>query len=416
MDDNGKERIAVVGAGIVGVAAAIWLQRAGVDVVLIDRKPPGEGASFGNAGVLAACSVTPVTGPGLAMKAPRYALDPDFPLFVVWRKLPSVAPWLVRYLLNANDKDTRRIARGLAGIVSDTVDQHMDLAGNTAAAKWLRDASYVFAYNSRDDFEKEGYVWSLRRQAGFSPEVIEGAAVHEMIPEISSGVKLLAVMHDHGFVLDPGSYVKDLARTFEAGGGTLVMADVHDLDLTGGRISAIETSEGRFDCTAAIVAAGVWSGPFMKRLGLRVPLQSERGYHVLFRSPSIKLPFPVMVASGKFVATPMEAGLRCAGVLEFGGLDEPPSKAPVALIRKKVAETFPGLTWEDFEEWSGHRPAPSDSLPLIGEIGSTRVFAAFGHHHIGLTGGPKTGRAVAALATGSDPGLDVTPYSPGRFS
>ena len=406
----------MIGAGIAGVSAAIWLQRAGADVVLIDRSPPGEGASYGNAGVLAACSVTPVTGPGLIWKAPRYALDPDFPLFVVWRKLPSITPWLLRYMSHSNDRDTRRIAEGLTGIVADSVQQHLDLAGNTAAARWLKDAPYVFAYKSRSEFESDGYIWSLRRQAGFVPEVIEGDGVREMVPEAGPDIGLLAVMRDHGYVANPGKYVKDLASAFEQAGGVFVPAAVSWFDLSGGRVRAVETGEARIECSTAVIAAGVWSGSLMKSLGLRIPIQSERGYHILFRNPSIRLEFPVMVAAGKFVATPMSEGLRCAGILEFGGLHAPPSAAPLSFIRKQVRATFPALNWDSAEEWSGHRPAPSDSLPLIGEVGATRVFAAFGHHHIGLTGGPKTGRIVAALATGADPGMDCSPYAPGRFA
>ena len=416
MTSGTSGKVAVVGAGIAGVSAAIWLQRAGADVILVDRRPPGEEASYGNAGVLAACSVVPVTGPGLILKAPRYALDPDFPLFVIWKKLPSIAPWLVRYLSNANDRDARRICKGLIGITSDAVQQHLDLVGNTRAARWLNESSYVFAYRSRKEFEDDRYVWSLRRHAGFTPDEIEGPEVRELVPGIGSAIGFLAVMRGHGHVSSPGNYVKDLAETVKESGGTIIRADVHDLDLSGGRVRAVDTSEGRFECSAAVIAAGVWSGALMKRLGLRVPIQSERGYHVLYRNPSVRLPFPLMVSAAKFVATPMEEGLRCAGVIEFGGLTEPPSKAPISLIRKHVSETFPGLTFDSAQEWSGHRPAPSDSLPLIGEIGSTGVYAAFGHHHIGLTGGPKTGRIIAALVTGKDPGMDTMPYSPQRFS
>jgi len=124
----------------------------------------------------------------------------------------------------------------------------------------------------------------------------------------------------------------------------------------------------------------------------------------------------MMIASGKFVATPMQKGLRCAGVVEFGGLSPEKSAAPLALLRKKVAESFPHLTASDDEEWLGYRPAPSDSLPLIGEIGASGVFAAFGHQHVGLTGGPKTGRLVADLIAGNLPNIDMSPYQPKRFA
>ena len=351
-------RIVVVGAGICGVSAALWLQRAGREVILLDRLEPGEGASYGNAGVIAACSVMPVTSPGLLFKAPLLALDPEFPLFVIWRRLPAIAPWLARYLSHANDRDTRRISNGLAPIITDAVEQHRDLASGTGAEKWLRESNYYFAYESRDAFLKDRYRWMLKRKAGFVPEEIE---------------------------------------------------------LQDGRVNAVATREDRIECSAAVLAAGVWSKGLTSKLGLKVPLETERGYHVLLRNPSIALDAPVMIASGKIVATPMAEGLRIAGILEFGSLSPPPSAAPLEFIMKKAKETFPGISWDESETWMGHRPAPSDSLPLIGEIRSSGVFAAFGHHHVGLTGGPKTGRIVANVICGRDPGLDISPYSPQRF-
>ena len=146
-----------------------------------------------------------------------------------------------------------------------------------------------------------------------------------------------------------------------------------------------------------------------------MPLETERGYHLLLRNPSLRLPCPVMIAAGKFVATPMADGLRCAGAVEIGGLEPAASPAPLDLIRRQTRTAFPQLAWDGEEEWLGHRPAPSDSIPLIGEIGTTGVFAAVGHHHIGLTSGPKTGRLLAAMTTGGPIDIDIRPYSPNRF-
>jgi D-amino-acid dehydrogenase len=178
----------------------------------------------------------------------------------------------------------------------------------------------------------------------------------------------------------------------------------------------VQTSAGPLDCTSAVIATGVWSGDLGKKLQLTVPLETERGYHVIFRNPSQVLKAPTMVASGKFVATPMHDGMRCAGIVEFGGLQAGPSRAPIELLMRQVAKTFPTLEYSDTVEWLGHRPAPVDSLPFIGEIGTSRVFTAFGHHHIGLTGGAKTGRLVADLITGEPGNTDLTPFRPERFN
>lgn len=406
----------VIGAGIVGVSTGIWLLRAGVNVTLVDRLAPGKGTSYGNAGVLANCSMVPVTTPGLALKGPKLALDPNFPLFMRWSYLPKLAPWLFKYLSNANDRDTRRIAAGLTPIVEDAVEQHHALAGNTRAEEWIVDSDYVFAYNGRAAFEAESYVWELRREAGFAPELIEGPAVHAYEPNLGPEVTCLAVMRDHGFVRDPGGYVAALAEEFEALGGRLRQAEVKGFGYTGEKVSEVRTSEGPLACDNVVLATGVWSKPLMKQLGLSIPLETERGYHVVFEDAKGGPAMPVMVAAGKFVATPMARGLRCAGIVEFGGLEAGPSRAPFALLRKQVKAAFPKLEAASEVEWQGHRPAPSDSLPLIGQVGQTGIYTGFGHHHIGLTGGPKTGRLLAQLITGQRPNIDLSPYAPARFA
>ncbi|TYC48295.1 FAD-binding oxidoreductase [Rhodobacterales bacterium] len=408
--------VAIIGAGIVGVSTGIWLRRMGLDVTLIDRNDPGQGTSYGNAGVLAACSNIPVTTPGLIMKGPKLLLDPDFPLFLRWSYLPKLFPWLVRYLGHANDADTKRIAAGLSPIVSDTVLQHLSLTDGLSAAAFVRQSDYNFAYTDRAAFEGDAYVWNLRKETGFAPELIEGEAVREYDPAFGPSINLLASMKEHGYVLDPGGYVAALARDFEALGGKVMKAEVKDFALDGGSISSVLTSEGPVACDRVVLATGVWSAPLMKKLGLKIPLETERGYHIVFENPEGAPTAPAMVASGKFVATPMSAGLRCAGVVEFGGLEAGPSKAPLDLLRKKVKSAFPNLKYSGEESWLGHRPAPSDSLPLIGEISGSGVYAAFGHHHIGLTAGPKTGRLVAGLVANQPVNLDLSPYAPDRFS
>lgn len=389
--------------------------RQGAKVTIIDRGAPGTGTSHGNAGVLAACSMVPVTSPGLIAKAPGMLMNRDFPLFLRWSYLPRLVPWLRRYLSHANDADTRRIAKGLTPITSDSVEQHKSLAGDLGLANWITESDYCFAFRNRAAFDAEAYTWALRAEAGFEPEVIEGSAVQQYEPNLGPDITCMAIMRDHGFIRDPGGYVAALARAFVDGGGTLLQAELKDLEMTDARVSAVLTDQGRLPCDDVVLATGVWSKPMMAKLGVNVPLESERGYHIIFENAEGGPTRPIMISSGKFVATPMAQGLRCAGIVELGGLDAGPSDAPLALLRKQAKKAFPGLTATSEIEWLGHRPAPSDSLPLIGQIGESRVFTAFGHHHIGLTGGPKTGRLVAGLITGQPVNTDLSAFHPQRF-
>lgn len=410
------ERTVVVGAGIVGVSTALWLARAGRNVTLVDRLEPGEGTSHGNGGVLAACAMVPVTSPGLVGKAPGLLMNSEFPLFMRWSYLPKLAPWLWRYLSYANDSDTRRIAEHLTFIVGDTVEQHQDLAGNTQADKWLVPSDYQFAYRTRADFEADAYTWSLRRDNGFIPQIIEGSAVQEKEPALGPEINCLAVVSNHGHITSPGLYVKSLAEVFKGLGGQILQADVSDIEYVDGKISAVVTSQGSITCNSAVIATGVWSGQLGKILGIKIPMEAERGYHVIFKNPSTNLNSPTMVASGKFVATPMHDGMRCAGIVEFGGLEAGPSTGPIELLMRHAKRTFPDMTYSDTVEWLGHRPAPADSLPFIGQVGQTGVYTAFGHHHIGLTGGAKTGRLVADLICGEAAPESLAAFRPERFS
>lgn len=411
-----SRHVVVIGAGIVGVSTAIWLRRAGVDVTIIDRGAPGTGTSHGNGGVLAACAMVPVTGPGLVRKAPGMLLDSDYPLFLRWGYLPRLLPWLRKYLSQANDADTRRIALGLTDIVGDSVQQHQSLCDDLGLGDWVQTSDYCFAYQDRSKFEAERYIWDLRAQAGFTPELIEGRDVHEYEPTLGADITCIAKMKNHGFIRDPGGYVRALATVFEEMLGVVIKAEVKDFDLSGGKVSAVHTTQGTVPCDEVVLATGVWSKPMMAKLGFNVPLESERGYHIVFEDAEGGPTRPYMIASGKFVATPMEQGLRCAGIVEFGGLEAGPSKAPLDLLRRQARKAFPNLKYKGEVEWLGHRPATSDSLPLIGEIGSTGVYAGFGHHHIGLTGGPKTGRLIAGLITGAQVNTDLSPFHPQRFT
>ncbi len=335
------DHVIIIGAGIVGVSTAIWLRRYDVNVTLVDRAAPGQGTSYGNAGVLAACSMVPVTAPGLIRKAPGLLMNPEFPLFLRWRYLPKLVPWLRKYMAHANDTDTRRIAAGLTPIVADTVEQHKALVQGTSAKDWITDSDYNFAYADRAAFHADSYTWGLRAQAGFEPILIEGRDVQDYDPNLSPDITCLASMKNHGFIRDPGGYVAALAQVFTDMGGQVRQADVLDFEFEGDRISAVLTDHGALPCDHAVLASGVWSKPLMAKLGLNIPLETERGYHIVFQGAEGGPKAPTMVASGKFVATPMAAGLRCAGIVEFGGLQAGPSKAPLALLRASGGARVP---------------------------------------------------------------------------
>ncbi len=409
--------VIVIGAGIVGVSTAIWLRRDGADVTLIDRSDPGEGASWGNGGVLASCSIVPVTVPGLLRKAPGMLLDRDAPLFLRWSHLPRLAPWLRRYLRHCAPEHVERAAKALLPIIGDSLADHRALASGTPAERWIRPCDYAFVYSGRAAFDADAFAWRIRRDNGFAWDELEGPALRAYAPFLSEGAAGFAArLGGHGRIADPGRYVKDLAAHFAASGGRIVKATVTGFETSENRVVGVRAGGETFACSAAVLTTGAWSGDLAAALGVNAPLESERGYHIELWEPNLTLDAALMISSGKFVVTPMEGRVRLAGIVEFGGLDAPPSRAPFDLLRRAVARAMPGLTWKHETEWMGHRPATVDSVPLIGPAPSLGgAWLGFGHHHVGLTGGPKTGRILAQMVAGRTPNLDLAPYAPSRF-
>ncbi len=412
-----EKTIAVIGAGIVGVSTAIWLQRDGHKVLLVDQEGPAAGASNGNGGVIVPSGIVPINSPGLIGSAPGMLMRRDSPLFVYWPYLPKMLPWLLRYLSRANARDARQVARALKPLLEDSVSQHIELAKGTGAEKWINPCDYVFVYDDRKAFEKSAFAWDVRRELGISWDVMNAEEFANYDPAFGHIGSYAIRLANHARIADPGLYVTDLVKYFQQQGGELIVVKAQDISIAGAKVKAIKTDQGLIDCNAAVIAAGVWSKSLAQKLGIKVPMESERGYHLDLINPSVMPRSAMMLASGKFVITPMEGRIRCAGIVEFGGLEAPANNAPLELLRTSIRQACPGLEYDSVEEWMGHRPAPCDSIPFIGRFGQTAdLYAAFGHHHVGLTGGAKTGRIIADLVAGRNIDLDMKPYSASRFT
>ncbi len=418
MNQAKSPKIAVVGAGIVGVSCALHLQRLGAAVTLVDRGEPGhaDAASYGNGGILARSAVVPVATPGILRKAPSMLFAADGPLFLRWSYLPRLLPWLVPYLRSSSRENVEHIARNLAPLLFDSVDEHRALAQGTEAERWIRACEYMYLYDSRDAFERDAFGWDLRREHGFEWDTLEGGAIREFDPALSSRYGFAVRLKDHGMVAKPGSYVNDLAKGFSAAGGEVLRADIKQAETSGDGVT-LKTHGDDIEADKVVIAAGAWSHLLAKNLGANVPLETERGYHLELSGASKQPTVPVMDAARKFVATPMDGTLRLAGLLEFGGLNAPPSRGPTDLLLRGAKAMLPGLEYESKRTWMGHRPAPADSLPVIGPAPASRhVYFAYGHHHVGLTAGPKTGRIVAQHVMGLQPNVNLDAYRCDRFN
>ena len=280
----------------------------------------------------------------------------------------------------------------------------------------MRPSQYLYVYPDEDAYRREQFGWDLRRRLGVRLQELRDGEVREAEPALGPGFRFAVAVEDHGYSPDPERLVKALAAHFEREGGSLVRREVRDIELDAEGPRALVTDAGALPVETLVLAAGAWSGRFAARLGSPVPLEAERGYHVTLPQAGVALRGPIMCAQGKFVATPMAAGLRLAGLMEIAGLDARPDYRRADSLLAQARQLFPGVDCGQPSRWMGQRPSLPDSLPVIGRSPHYRsVFFAFGHQHVGLTAGPRTGRWIADLVAGRTPNVDLSVFRAERF-
>jgi len=415
---SGGEQLgyAVVGAGIVGICSALSLQERGLRVTLIDPNGPAEQASFGNAGVISTWSCVPQSMPGLWKNVPKWLLDPEGPIALRWSYLPKFLPWMVRFFAAGRADRIPAIADALLQLHRPTVDLYRHHLAGTGHEDLVRDSMYVFVYRAPNMPNLDNLEWRLRLERGVPLEKIDAATLRDIEPDIAPDYTSAVLIKGQGRAYDPGAIGKVLTEKFLQGGGTLLKARVTGLKpLDGGKV-ALETDVGPKTAEKVVLAAGPWSAELLKPHALRVPLEAERGYHIVFTDPGVTLNNSIMVTDSKFVASSMSMGIRCAGTAEFAGLDHPPDYRRAHVLAGPAKRLLPNLNTEAREVWMGQRPSFPDNLPAIGEVpGIPGVIAAFGHGHTGLTAAPETGRLAAMLCAGEQPNIDISAYSLKRF-
>lgn len=416
MRSIGRRRAIVVGAGIVGVCSGIELRRRGWDVTVVDRLAPGEGCSFGNAGVLAAQAVVPVAMPGIEREVPGMLLDPESPLVVRLRSLPWTARWLWKFRQAANLPKVIRTADAMKALYATSLELHEGLARDAGVPDLVRPTRYLYIARDPAKLDVEnGLSWRLRRERGAEIEVLDGEALYEAEPQLSRDYKRGVRLGPIGYTLNPFRLTQAYAKLLEREGGQVLKADVRALR-PAGAVTGLETSAGQMAAEIVVIAAGSWSLELARPLGLKLPLIAERGYHVTFPDPGFRLNHVLSEAERHFAVTSMEMGLRVAGTEELGLADDPPAWRRAAVLERQARAMFPRVALGDGSRWMGPRPGTPDSLPAIGPLsGFPNILIAAGHGHLGLTGGPNTGRIVAAMASGERLNLDLGPYAPGRF-
>lgn len=409
----------VVGAGIVGTLSALRLLQQGHAVCLVDSDFEALCCSTGNAGSVSAGSVVPLGMPGMWKQVPRWLIDPDGPLSIRPEYAGRIAPWLLRFLRASTPDRVARIAPALHALNAPSIALYRELADVLGASTLFQATGQLQVYTSGQARQKDAGGWRLRQAHGVAMQPLDRADIQALEPAVGPQYTHGMFLPDEGMVTDPRGLLQRLRRAVVEAGGELLQARVQGLQPQGDQTVRVETTHGSRTVQHVVVAAGAWSHRLAAQLGDRVPLQPQRGYHVVFEDSGVALKRPVVAAEAKCFATPMDMGLRVAGTVEFGSLDAPPNPRRTQALLKHSQALFPGLRLGDAatrSTWMGCRPCLPDSLPVIGPSqAGARVIYAFGHGHLGLTQAPMTARVVADLVAGRSPAIDIQPYRAARF-
>ncbi len=403
----------VIGGGVVGLTIALTVARRHRSVILLDPEEPGSGASYGNAGTIADYAVLPVGTPDVLRQLPSLMFDRNSPLAIRHMALPSLAPWLARFLRQSLPAPARRNAQAIAALLSSATQSWEDLAVEVEGTALLNRRGCLYAYETPQAVRAAETDMAFRRTLGVTVELLSAAEFAAMEPSLPP-MAGAAYFPKAVFLSDPGRMVALIAEAARKAGVQIVKARATGLER---RVDGVIVS-GRglqIHGRRAVIAAGAHSRALALRAGDRVPLDTERGYHVEWDMAQPLLTRPTCPTARGFYLCPMAGRLRVAGTVELGGLTAPPSPHRIARLVAGARAIFPRLP-EPTRNWMGFRPSMPDSLPVIGpSAAGPEILHAYGHGHIGLTLAPITARIVADLLDAKRPELDITPYLPTRF-
>lgn len=416
MAEAEHSEILVIGAGIIGVTAALALQSEGRKVRILDRAGVAAGTSVGNAGAFAYADVEPLATPGIMRKAPKWLLDPLGPLSLRPGYALQLSPWLLKFW-RASRKDRYAAAvKAQSELMHLSQEAQERLIVQVSGEPLMRREGQMQLYEGAASYRASLPSWELRRRHGVNFELFESPeAIAEIQPGVSRRFTHAGYTPEWMNTVDPAVWTHHVAEAFVARGGRIDIAEIRTLRAREQGVE-VETDTGTLRAAKVVLAAGAWSRSLARALGDRIPLDTERGYNTTFPTASFDLRTHLTFSDHGFVVTRIGAGLRIGGAVELGGLDLPPNYRRAEILVEKTARFLSGFEPTGGTQWMGFRPSMPDSLPVISASPTSRdVIYAFGHGHLGLTQSAGTAQLVAALCAGRAPGIDLSPFRADRF-
>jgi len=412
-----KADVVVLGAGMVGVSAALHLQQRGRDVILVDRHElAGEETSFGNAGLIESASVFPYMFPRDVGQILQYAMNRAPQVRYQWSDLPAFLPWLLRYFLASSPERALHSAMAELPLIRRSLIEHEALIAEAAVPELLRRTGWIKLFRSGATLAAALRDFERAKHYGVAGEVLDSSAIAAREPNLSGNFAGAIHFPAPGFVPDPGGLAKAYAALFTRKGGRFVVGDARTLEAVAGgwRVGG---ADGAVVAREAVVALGPWSDLVFRPLGYSIPLAVKRGYHLhLAPRGNAVLHHPVLDSDSGYLLAPMNRGIRLTTGVEFARRDAPPTPVQLQQALPRARALFPLGEPVDANPWMGARPCLPDMLPVIGKAPRhPGLWFDFGHQHHGLTLGPATGRLLAEMMTGETPYADPAPFAVERF-
>ena len=407
-------KIAIIGAGIIGVCIAYFLRKNGYEVILYDHNKPGTQTSFGNAGLFAKHECVTANSPQLLKNLPSMLFSNNSPLVVDWIYVFTHLPWVVRFLRNCTHARAERIAQSLSSFSTHAGLAYEEIFKDVDVSNYIVNKEPIYLYESKELFEKDQYAFNLRKKYNVHFDVISKEDIAKMEPSLEPIYYKGIVFRGENFTRSPIQITQKIFDYFINNGGHFLLTKVDSIFKNGDSLF-IRSKEQEHQVDKIVIAAGVWSNELAKTIGDNFPLDTERGYHIIFENNESLLTRSVGWAKTGFYMTPMEDGIRAAGTVEIAGLKKPMNNNMLTMIEATARSILPQLG-KVKSQWMGFRPTLPDSLPVIGESQRCKnVYYAFGHQHLGLSLAALTGKTIHFLIENKSTNINIEPLNPYRF-
>ncbi|BBB25825.1 NAD(P)/FAD-dependent oxidoreductase [Amphritea japonica] len=417
--------LAVIGSGIIGLCTALEAQRKGCRVTLFDRDEPGLGASFGNAGFLATELIEPLSNPQTLRSALMLWLNPNGPLSLPLQYLIKIAPWLVKFIKAARPKSLASSRHGLIQLNKNSIDAWQRCLDDIDASEQIVNSGYLLVWESSSKLADALKHQDWLSENGIATELVQGRRLVELEPALKETVSHALFFPEACRVREPYELCRLLFNVFMARGGAFVQQEVKQITPSADQVS-LKTAADELDAEIeqlytfkkTIVCAGAWSKKLLEGVGVHVPLEAERGYHLTLPEAGSMLQHSIGSAERKFVMGPLDSGLRVVGITQLGGLKLGPFKHCFNILRHNSSKLLPELEDPSLSvtEWMGHRPTLPDSLPVIDQHPlHPQLLFAFGNQHLGLTQAALTAELIIQLMQEDTSKIDLSPYRVDRF-